>query len=160
MPAQGIIRGHELVIDEGVHEQSLLDKALPLLPLGLEVPVCVVGDHNTVGLEGQLHNEAVIVAHYSLATHAPRWCEHQDLLLLQFPQDVLVCDGHFRPWLLLPPRWYEHCDVSVTPLQEPVHGQQNAPAGEDLLVPMAHGHIAPIDDHRPQIAASFVLLWE
>lgn len=79
-----------LVIDEGVHEQPLLDEALPLLPLALEVTVRVVGNHDPIRFIGQLHDESVVIAHHPLATHAPRWCEHQDLLLLQFPQDVLV----------------------------------------------------------------------
>lgn len=55
------------------------------------------------------------------------------------PEASLTCDGHIGPGLLLSPGWHEHCDVRVAPLQKPVHGQQDAPAGEDLLVPMAAG---------------------
>lgn len=51
----------------------------------------------------------------------------------------LTSDGHICPRLLLPPGWYEHGDVCVAPLQEPVHCQEDPPAGEDLLVPMAGG---------------------
>lgn len=55
------------------------------------------------------------------------------------PEVSLTCDGHIGPGLLLSPGWHEHRDVCVAPLQKPVHGQQDAPAGEDLLVPMAVG---------------------
>lgn len=53
------------------------------------------------------------------------------------PKMPLTCDGHIRSRLFLPPGWHKYCDVCMAPLQKPVHCQQDAPAGEDLLVPMA-----------------------
>ena len=96
LPSRSGSGGDILVVDEGVHEQPLLDETLPLLPLALQVPVRVIGDHDAVRLKGQLHDEAVVIADHPLATHPPRRREHQDLLLLQVPQDVLVWEaaGH------------------------------------------------------------------
>lgn len=65
-----------------------------------------------------------------------RGLPEQDHLLPEVP---LTCDGHIGPRLLLPPGWYKCCDVCVAPFQKPVHSQQDAPAGEDFLVPMAGG---------------------
>lgn len=79
-----------LVVDEGIHEQPLLDEALPLGLLSLQVPVHVVGDHDAVGLEGMLDNEAVVVADDALSSDAAGGSEHQDLLPLQVSQDVLI----------------------------------------------------------------------
>lgn len=55
------------------------------------------------------------------------------------PEVPFTCNGCIRPRLLLPPGWYKYCDVCVAPLQKPVYSQQDASAGEDLLVPMAGG---------------------
>ena len=65
-------------------------------------------------------------------TRAPGGSETRPLLGVP-----LTCDGRIRPRLLLPPGWYKHRDVCVAPLQKPVHCQEDAPAGEDFLVPVA-----------------------
>ena len=111
LPSRSGSGGDILVIDKGVHEQPLLDETLPLLPLALQVPVRVIGDHDAVRLKGQLHDEAVVIADYPLATHPPRRCEHQDLLLLQVPQDVLIWEaarahaGQGPAWTRSQPAW-------------------------------------------------------
>ena len=86
------VRGeqHSLVVDEEVHEQALLDEAPPLGVLSLEVAVRVVGHDDARRLVRQLDDEAVVVADHAPALHASRRCEHQQLLLLQPPQDLLV----------------------------------------------------------------------
>ena len=53
------------------------------------------------------------------------------------PEVPLTCDGHVRSRLLLPPGWYKYRNVCVAPLQKPVHRQEDAPAGEHLLIPVA-----------------------
>lgn len=63
-------RRNSLVIDEGVHEQPLLDEALPLGFLCLKVPVHVVGHDDAVRLVGQLDDEAVVVTNHPLTCHA------------------------------------------------------------------------------------------
>lgn len=80
-----------LVVDEGVHEQPLLDEAAPLGLVALQVAVKVVGHDDAVRLEGVLHDEAVVVADNAFPCDAAGRREHQDLLLLQLPQDVLIC---------------------------------------------------------------------
>jgi len=79
-----------LIVDEGVHEQPLVDALPPLGPLRLQVLVRVVGHDHAVRLVRQLDDEAVVVAHDAPPAHAARWREHQDLPLLQLCQDVLV----------------------------------------------------------------------
>lgn len=80
-----------LVVDEGIHEQPLLDEALPLGLLSLQVSIHVVGDHDAVGLKGMLDDEAVIIADDTLACNPAGWSEHQNLLPLQVSQNVLIC---------------------------------------------------------------------
>lgn len=80
-----------LVIDKGIHEQPLIDELLPLWFLICQVSVVIVGDDDAVGLVRQLHNEAVIIANHTTALDTPRWGEHQNLLLLQATQDLLIC---------------------------------------------------------------------
>lgn len=80
-----------LVIDKGIHEQPLVDELLPLWFLIRQISVVIVGDDDAVGLVRQLHNEAVVVANHTTALDAPRWGEHQNLLLLQATQDLLIC---------------------------------------------------------------------
>lgn len=54
------------------------------------------------------------------------------------PSEVpLTSDGHIWARLLFPPGRHKHGDVCVAPLQEPIHCQEDPPAGEDVLVPMA-----------------------
>lgn len=60
-------RPNSLVINKGVHEQPLLDEALPLRLLPLEVPVHVVGHDDAVRLEGVLDDVAVVIADHSFA---------------------------------------------------------------------------------------------
>ena len=79
-----------LIVDEGVHEQALLDALPPFGPLRLQVLVGVVGHDHGAQLVRQLHDEAVVVAHHPLPPDAARRREHQDLPLLQLRQDVLV----------------------------------------------------------------------
>lgn len=81
---------NSLVINKGVHEQPLLNEALPLWYISLKVPVHVVGHDDAVGLVGQLDNEAVVVTDHPFACDMPRWCEHQDLPPLQVSQNVLI----------------------------------------------------------------------
>lgn len=81
---------NSLVVYKGVHEQPLLDEALPLRLLPLEVAVHVVGHDHTVRLVGQLDDEPVVVADHAFAGDAARRRENQDLLLLQVPQDMLI----------------------------------------------------------------------
>lgn len=69
-------RQNSLVINEGVHEQPLLDEALPLRLLSLKVPVHVVGHDDAVRLEGQLDNEAVVITDDTFACDTSRWCEY------------------------------------------------------------------------------------
>lgn len=79
------------VINKGVHEQPLVDEALPFRLLPLKVPVHVVGHDDAVRLVRQLDDEPVVVADHSFASDATRRCEHQSLPPLQVSQDVLIC---------------------------------------------------------------------
>lgn len=58
-----------LVVNERVHEEPLLDEALPLWLLPLQVTVGVVGHDDAVGLVRQLDDEAVVVADHSLSSY-------------------------------------------------------------------------------------------
>lgn len=82
---------HSLVVDEGIHEQPLVDELLPLRLLVSQVSVVVVGDDDAVRLVGQLDNEAVVVANHAATLDAPRRGEDEDLLLLEAAQDLLIC---------------------------------------------------------------------
>lgn len=89
-------RQNSLVVDEGVHEQPLVDEALPLWFLCLKISVHVIGHDDAVRLVGQLDNEAVVIANHPFTRHAAWRCEHQNLLLLQVSQDVLICDPDIK----------------------------------------------------------------
>lgn len=135
--AQRIIRRHKLVIYKGVHEQPLLDEALPLRLLPLKVPVHVVGHDYAVRLIGQLDNEAVVITDHTFACNTSRRCEHKNLFPLQVPQNVLICDWNIWPGLLLPPQGNKHGDFSVASFQEEVDSQLDSKTRENFLVPMA-----------------------
>ena len=64
------------VINKRVHEEPVLDEALPLRLLALQVTVRVVGHDDAVRVVRQLDDEAVVITHYSFASHAARWREH------------------------------------------------------------------------------------
>lgn len=84
-------QGHRIpIINEGEHEQPLLDEPLPLGVLALQVAVVVIGDDDTVLLVGHLHDIAVIVADHPLAVHLAGRGVHQHLLPLQLLQHMLL----------------------------------------------------------------------
>ena len=79
------------VVDEGVHENLLLDDLLELWLLVDEVAVVVVADHDGVRLRRQVQDELVVVADDAPPAHLPRRRERQQPLLLQLRQQVLIC---------------------------------------------------------------------
>lgn len=79
-----------LVVSERVHQQPLLYELLPLGVLRLQVTVVVVGHDDTVGVDGQLDDVAVIVAHHPLPVHTAGWRVHQDLSPLQLVENMLI----------------------------------------------------------------------
>ena len=82
---------HLPVVDEGVHEDLLLDDLLELWLLVDEVAVVVVAHHDCVRLRRQVQDELVVVADDAPPAHLPRRRERQQPLALQLRQQVLVC---------------------------------------------------------------------
>lgn len=80
-----------LVVDKGIHEQTLIYELLPLGLLVGQVPVVVVRDDDAVRLIRQLDDEAVVIADHAAALDAPRWSEDEGFFLLEATQNVLIC---------------------------------------------------------------------
>ena len=70
-PAEWIVRRHEPVVDEAVHEDALLDDFAELRALLGEVPVVVVADDDAVELGRQPQDVAVVVAYHALTADQP-----------------------------------------------------------------------------------------
>lgn len=81
---------HLHVIGKCVHQQPVLDELLPLGLLHLQVAVVVVGHDDAVRVVSQLDYVAVVIAHDPFAINTARRRVHQDVPLLQLPEDVLV----------------------------------------------------------------------
>lgn len=88
-----------LVIDEGVHEDSLLHNSSELWALADEVSVVIVGDHHPVSLCRKLEDVAIVIARHSLATHQSGWGKHQKPVALKLYQDLLVCGDKSRQYM-------------------------------------------------------------
>lgn len=85
---------NSLVINKGVHEQPLLDEALPLGLFSLKVPVHVIGHNDAIRLIRQFDNEPVIITDHTFACNTARRCEHQNLPPLQVSENVLICQAN------------------------------------------------------------------
>ena len=70
------------VINKGVHEEALFDDFLVTNVLSDQVPVVIIGNHDTVCMRCQLDNVAVIVTDNPPATDSTGGSENQCLLLL------------------------------------------------------------------------------
>lgn len=70
-----------LVINKGVHEQTLVNKFFPLRLLIGQVSVVVIGNDDAIRLVSQLYDEAVVIADHASSLHTSRRGEDQDLLL-------------------------------------------------------------------------------
>lgn len=86
-------RQNSLVINKGIHEQPLLNEALPLRLLSLKVSVHVIGHDDAVRLVAQLDDETVVVTDHPFARNTSRWREHHNLPFLQVSENVLI----FKP---------------------------------------------------------------
>lgn len=75
---------HLLVIHKRIHQQPLLYEFLPFWFFVLKVPIIVVGHDDAIGVVGQLHNKAVVIADHPPPLNSPRRSENKNLLLLQF----------------------------------------------------------------------------
>lgn len=133
---QGIVRRHEVIVHERIHEYPLLHHLAILRVLLAQIPVVVVAHHDAVVLRGQLQDVPVVVADHPLASDVSGGGEHEQSFRLQFGQDVLVADGVVGAGGLLPPLRHEDRDGLVAARLEPVHADLDAAAGEDLLVSM------------------------
>ena len=136
-PPEGVVGGHEAVVDERVHEDALLHDPPELRAFLGEVPVVVVADDDAVGVGGQPEDIAIVVAHHALAADEARRREHQQAVPLQLVQDVLLGDEVVGASGLLPPLGHEHRDGLVAAHSEPVHADLDPPAREHFLVTVA-----------------------
>ena len=61
MPPLGVVRGHEYIPREGVHEQPLLNKFLPFRNVLLHISKLIVRNDDAVRFERQSNDELVVI---------------------------------------------------------------------------------------------------
>lgn len=76
---------YSLIIDERVHQKSLLNETLPLWTFSLEISIRVVGHNDAVGVVRQFHYETVVIANHTFSSHPSGWREYKKLSPLQLP---------------------------------------------------------------------------
>jgi hypothetical protein len=149
--AQRIVGRHESIIHERVHQNALFDDFLKLIALLQQIAIVVVRHDNAIVLDGELQDVAVVVAHHALSIReTSRGSVHEDALLLQFVEDLLVFDRIVGSRAFFSPLGHKDGYILVTPLAKPVHGNGNAATAKHLFVAMTHRNIAAVDDDRPQ----------
>lgn len=77
MPTQRIVRGHETVVDERIHQQTLLYHLFELWRLVEEISVIVVGNHDPIDIRGQPQNIAIVVTDQTSTSDVSRRREDQ-----------------------------------------------------------------------------------
>ena len=131
-PSQGILGGHEQIINKRKHKQSLVDGFLPMWMTSRHIPVVVIGNNHAINLVGKLYDVVVIVGRHSSVVDGSGRSEPDESLLVQFAEDVLVYDVVVGTRVLLPPQRDKHINMTVSSFLEVLDNNLNSTTGEGV----------------------------